>query len=395
MDAAAVPPERGERRLAPDLARGFMLLLIAMAYAGVYAGAGFGTEAAGGTPLDRGAAFATTLLLDNRAFPMFAILFGHGLAWTVARQSARGASEAEVRRLLRRRGLFLLLFGFVHALLVFPGEILASYGVAALATGWLLLRPTRAVTRAAAVFAAFYAVTVPLAMVGMSLGAAGAEGGEVYAVAGYLTAGDWAARLIGLPFGPVFIALAYPLFLLVVLGYRAGRAGLLDVPEAHRGLLARVAAVGVAVSVAGALPSALTAVGALEPGAVAQGLMMALQVLTGVFGGAGYAALFTLWAIRPDRGRGPLTRAVAEVGQRSLTFYILNSVLVAAVLHPDLAGMGPRVGGFGALVVAALVWLVGLGLAAWLARSARPGPLDALMRRLVHGGRRRAGPHAG
>ncbi|MFD3686393.1 DUF418 domain-containing protein [Nocardiopsis sp. NPDC058631] len=389
MGTTAGPPPRAERELAPDLARGFMLLLIAMAYAGVYAGAGFGTDAADSGPLDRGAAFATTLLLDNRAFPMFAILFGYGMAWMVSRQSARGTTDAEIRRLLRRRGLFLLLFGFVHALLVFPGEILTSYGLAALVTGWLLLRSTRAVTRAAVVFAAIYAVTVPLAMLAMSLGT-DLAGGEAYATAGYLTAEDWANRLFGLPFGPVFIAIAYPLFLLVVLGYRAGRAGLLDGPASHRTLLTRIAVVGVAVSVAGALPSALEAVGAFDAGTVGGGLLMALQVLTGVFGGAGYAALFTLWAIRLDRTRGPLTRAVAAVGRRSLTFYILNSVLVAVVLHPDLVGVGSRVGGFGALVVATLAWLVGLGLAAWLARSGRPGPLDALMRRLVHGGRRRA-----
>ncbi|MEE2039865.1 DUF418 domain-containing protein [Nocardiopsis sp. CT-R113] len=393
MDTTVVPPPRAERELAPDLARGFMLLLIAMAYAGVYTGAGFGTDAADAGPLDRGAAFATTLLLDNRAFPMFAILFGYGMAWTVSRQSARGTSDAEIRRLLRRRGLFLLLFGFVHALLVFPGEILTSYGVAALATGWLLLRSTRAVTRAAVVFAAIYAVTVPLAMLAMSL-STDLAGGETYAAPGYLTAEDWVARLGGLPFGPVFIAIAYPLFLLVVLGYRAGRAGLLDAPASHRTLLTRVAAVGVAVSVAGALPSALTAVGALEPGTVGGGLLMAAQVLTGVFGGAGYAALFTLVALRLDRTRGPLTRAVAAVGERSLTFYILNSVLVAVVLQPDLVGAGAWVGGSGALVVATLAWLVSLGLAAWLARSGRPGPLDALMRRLVHGGRRRGERHA-
>ncbi len=390
MDATAVPRPGTGRRLAPDLARGFMLLLIAMAYAGVYAGAGFGTDVSGEPLPDRIAALATTLLLDNRAFPMFAILFGYGMAWMVARQTARGTREEEVRRLLRRRGVFLLLFGFVHALLVFPGEILTSYGLAALVTGWLLLRPDRALVRAAAVFAALYALTVPLAMVGMNLGRRTA-GEEAYAVAGYLTAGDWVARLAGLPFSPLMVALAYPLFLLVVLGYLAGRAGLLDDPEAHRALLVRIAVAGVAVSLAGALPSALAAVGALEPGAVAGGLLMALQVLTGVCGGAGYAALFTLWAIRLERAPGPLTRAVAAVGQRSLTFYILNSVLVAVVLHPDLVGLGARVGGAGALAVALLAWLVGLGAAAWLERAGRPGPLDALMRRLVYGGGRARG----
>ncbi|MFE3457970.1 DUF418 domain-containing protein [Nocardiopsis aegyptia] len=378
------PTDRKDRKLAPDLARGAMLLLIAMAYASVYAGGGFGTDVSGEALPDRVAAFVTTLFLDNRAFPMFAILFGYGMAWMVARQTARGTADAEVRRLLRRRGLFLLLFGFVHAVLVFPGEILASYGLAALVTGWLLLRPNRVVVRAAVVFAVFYALAVPAAMILMAAGSAG--GSEDWGLPGYLTVGDWGMRLVSAPFSPLFIAVAYPLLLLVVLGYLAGRAGLLDDPVAHRALLTRIAVGGVAVSLAGALPSALVAVGAVDAGGLAVGLFMGLQVLTGVCGGAGYAALFTLWSIRLDRTGGVVTRAVAAVGRRSLTFYLLNSVLVAVALHPELMGLGTRVGGAGALAVAALAWCVSLVLAAWSERTGRPGPMDALMRRLVHGG---------
>ncbi len=380
-------PARAPRKLAPDLARGAMLLLIAMAYAGVYAGGGFGTDVSGEPFQDRAASLFTTLFLDNRAFPMFAILFGYGMAWLVSRQRARGTPEQEIRRLMRRRGGFLLLFGFVHAFFVFPGEILTSYGLAALVTGWLLLRSNKAIVRAAVVFAVLYVITVPLSMVGMAV-AGSADGAAEYALMpGYLSAEDWIARLVGLPFGPLFIAFAYPLLLLVVLGYRAGRAGLLDDPAAHRGFLTKVAVVGVSVSVLSALPIALTVQGVLSPGTVTEGLFMALQVLTGVFGGAGYAALFALWGIRLEQSRGPLTRAVAAMGQRSLTFYVLNSVLVAVVLQPDLVGLGSSAGAAGALLVAAAAWTVSLALATWLELRRRPGPLDQLMRRCVYGGR--------
>ena len=380
------PPPAAPRKLAPDLARGVMLLLIAMAYAGVYAGVGFGVGVSGEPLWDRIAVLFTTLFLDNRAFPMFAILFGYGMAWMVARQRARGTSEREVRRLLRRRGFFLLLFGLVHAVLVFPGEILTSYGFAALITGWLLFRSNRTIVRAAVVFSVFYALTVPVAMLGTAV-VESQQGVEAFTMPGYLTVGDWIERLVGVPFSPLFIAFAYPLLLLVVLGYRAGRAGLLDDPEAHRSLLTKIAVTGVGVSVLSALPSALTALGVLSPNAYTAGLFMGLQVLTGVLGGAGYAALFTLWSIRLERTMGPLTKAVAAMGRRSLTFYILNSVLVAVVLHRDLVGSGEPVGAAGALLVAALAWSISLVLAVFLELRGRPGPLDQLMRRCVHGGR--------
>jgi uncharacterized membrane protein YeiB len=131
------------------------------------------------------------------------------------------------------------------------------------------------------------------------------------------------------------------------------------------------------------LPAALIAVDALRPDVVSTGALLALQVLTGVLGGAGYAAAFGLLALRLDERRGPITRAVAAVGQRSLTFYLLNSVLVAVVLHHGLLGLGERVDSLGALAVALAVWLVALAVAAWMDRAGRPGPMDALLRRLV------------
>ncbi|OLL72492.1 hypothetical protein Ae168Ps1_0869 [Pseudonocardia sp. Ae168_Ps1] len=191
-------------------------------------------------------------------------------------------------------------------------------------------------------------------------------------------------RLWSLPASPLVVALGYPLFLLVVLGYLAGRAGLLDDPGAHRPLLRRIAAGGVAVSVAGAVPAALTAVGVLAVPPVTGGLLLALQVLTGVAGGAGYAALFALRGLRAEAAPGRIVRAVASAGRRSLTCYLLNSALVALLLQPDLVGLGPSAGTAGALLVAAFVWTATVLLADRLERAGRPGPADALLHRLVH-----------
>jgi uncharacterized protein len=41
--------------------------------------------------------------------------------------------------LLRRRSLWLIAFGFVHAALLMAGDILGSYGLASLWLGWLFL----------------------------------------------------------------------------------------------------------------------------------------------------------------------------------------------------------------------------------------------------------------
>lgn len=74
---------------------------------------------------------------------------------------------------------------------------------------------------------------------------------------------------------------------------------------------------------------------------------------------------------------------MAAIGKRSLTFYLLNSVLVALVLHPDLLGLAT--GPLGALGVAFAAWLVSLALAVVLERAGHAGPMEKLMRRGVYG----------
>lgn len=375
-----VPP--AERLVAPDLARGVMLLLIAMAYASVYIGAEFGAHSANDPWWDRVAVGVSAIFLDNRAFPMFAILFGYGLAWSVRRRLDRGVADRDIRRGLRRRAWWLLGIGVIHAILIYSGEILTSYGLAILLTGWLLFRSVRTLRVAAWVTGVFYLVTVPLVML---LYAWSRTMEPVASVAGYTSLEDWVARIVGAPISPIYLAVAYPLLVLVILGYLAGRAKLIEEPVVHRRQLRMIAVVGVGVSVLGGLPSALVFGGVVSVGWQTDGLIMALQVLTGILGGAGYVALFTLYADRlAQLWHGGVT-AVAAMGKRSLSFYLLNSALVALLLHPDLIGL--PTGALGALVVAAAVWLISLGLAVWLEQAGKPGPMEALLRRGIYGRR--------
>jgi hypothetical protein len=80
---------------------------------------------------------------------------------------------------------------------LFAYEVLASYGLAALLTGWLLLRSNRAINRAIGVFALWSVVTVPVAMVEF---AHAPEGTLV--MPGYLTLADWLDRAVPVPFFP-------------------------------------------------------------------------------------------------------------------------------------------------------------------------------------------------
>ncbi len=380
-----------ERSAAPDIARGFMLLLIALAHAPMYvttSDPGVVTHPTGGDALDRTITFLSLDLVDNRAYPMFAALFGYGMAMLVMRQRAAGTTAAAASRLLRRRGVFLFLFGFVHFVLIFPADILAPYGVAALALGWLLTRSHRALNKGVVISAV--AATVLTALFSVAIAVEGGGSGEE--IRGTVWAHDYGSavveRLGQAPFASLHILLAWPIPTAILVGAVAARRRYLDDPARHRALLGRVVLIGGSVSVLGGVPLALIGAGAWKAGDLAEGAVTALHVITGFAGGLAYAAAFGLFAARlQGRGRtpGPVAGALAAVGRRSLTCYLLQSALLALVLARVAFGVGDRIEATGAAVVGVCVWLTVLAVAVALERAGLRGPLDALMRRLVYG----------
>src|SRR5690606_25632974 len=130
-------------------ARGAMLLLIALANGtGVFFASTPGVEP---TPrgLERLVTIAQLELVNARAIPLFAFLFGYSLVQFTRRQEAAGSSPAAVRAVLLRRSCALLAFGAVHGILLYAGDILGTYGLIGLIFGLVLLHRGDRVHRAA------------------------------------------------------------------------------------------------------------------------------------------------------------------------------------------------------------------------------------------------------
>ncbi|MFG3441523.1 DUF418 domain-containing protein [Nonomuraea sp. NPDC047897] len=373
------------RALAPDLARGLMLLLIALAHAHMYLGghpAGFRGYTLDGDALDRLVAGVQILLVDGRALPMFAALFGYGLVQLANRQLATGRSWPQVRKVLRRRSLWLLAFGFCHALLLFFGDILGAYGLIGLVFVGLIRREDRTVLRAAV--AGLVAHVVVLAGFGL-LTISGPKGDTPAAMGDPMEA--LMMRLIGWSgMTPTYFAASVvPAFLF---GIWAARRRLLEDPLAHRDLLSRIAVLGTAVAIVGGVPLTLIDTQLWTPSDLTAVSAYAVHSLTGIAGGLAYAAIIGLVAARMRPGHpGPIVRALSACGQWSLTCYLLQSVIFVAVFTPYLGGLSTRVGDAAASGIAVLTWLATVVLAALLAPSGRRGPAEVLLRRLTYGRR--------
>ncbi|MQM25709.1 DUF418 domain-containing protein [Glycomyces albidus] len=379
-----------ERSLAPDLARGAMLLFIALAHAHMFLAhetTGFRGYAVDGTALDRVVAGLQVLFVDGRALPMFAGLFGYGLARLVQRRTASGADWPQARKLVRRRSWWLLAFGAAHAALLFFGDILAAYGFIGLVFTGLLAAKDRTLLRAAWIVMACHVLVV--AALGASAEAAGHANSSPTIVADPVEAVVMRLTVWSALTPTFYVVSVVPAF---AIGIWAARRRVLDEPGRHLPLLRRAAFAGIAIGVVGGLPLMLADTQLWHPEAPVAVAMYALHSVTGIPAGIGLAAFVALAAARNGNGgngakdtAGPLTRALAACGQRSLTCYLLQSVAFTALFTPYAGNLGAVLGDAAAFGVAVLIWAATVVLAAWMARAGMRGPFEVLLRRLTYG----------
>lgn len=374
------PTPVSERLLAPDLARGVMLLLIALAHSRMlHAGGNLLPKPAGGGPVDVAVQWLLTSVVDGRAAPLFGLLFGYGLVQMTRRQTGPGGDPANARRLIRRRGAWLIVFGIAHVVLLYSGDIIGSYGVFALlfagvvtwSSGrlWTVFAVTLAFGIAAATALQLVTADAPLAV------------GPTLLDSMVLRT----SALAVLPLAGLSVAPA------VLIGVWAGRMRLLEQPARFRRLLTRVVLVGFPIAVLGAQPVALQAVGVWTPGSATAGaLAEATFAATGVAGGLAYMAAIALVADRLGQRRGPVTNALVACGRRSMTFYIAQSPVWFVATEPALLDLGGRLGAATAAAVAVATWVATVVIAAALDRTGRRGPAEALLRRLTYGAGRTA-----
>ena len=399
---------RGVRYPSPDVARGFMLLLISLANITFWTGVA--RVSAPNDAADTAWLWVRTLLVDARSYPLFAMLFGFGLATMVNRRITSGArsyleslpgveagreptaqeeawareqATVDARRLVRRRGLWMVLFGAAHAVL-FSGDVIAAYGlVAVIFAGWLARKHwKRAAVLCAVVVVACVVITFVIESFMTSQGAASAT--DMHAGAGesattllsYVSHGvtSWAVNLSTTP-----ISLVVPA---MFLGARLADTDLIAHPERHRRLLTGVGLGGLGIGAVGGIGVAQWATGgSLNLWAVP------LHQVAGLAGACGWLALLALYAggPRPDGRLTGLRRLASNVGRRSMTAYLSQTFLFATIFLalPALTGMELHLGEAWAAGIAVAVWLVTVGLCAVLERGGHAGPFETLLRTAV------------
>ncbi|MBO3160210.1 DUF418 domain-containing protein, partial [Dermatophilus congolensis] len=303
--------------------------------------------------------------IDARAYPLFSILVGFGIATIASRATTTPT-------ILYRRAAALTLIGLLHSFL-FSGDVLATYGLTI-----ALLTPlitTKHPNTTALTITAFGFTALALAIttfIGFNPTDQTPESNGPYLF-------EWLGKTISsIPTTAVIPC--------IIIGIFIQRTTLLSHPHRHRRLLATTAATGLLIGALTAIPLTLTYIGITISPLIPW--TIALDTLGSYFGGLGWLALITLTLSYTNPTHHPTTsgyspRAIlTAIGKRSMTCYLLQSALFALLLP---ANSGP-VTEIHAAAIAVIIWLITALTATIFDRAGIPGPAEWVTRRLIYAG---------
>jgi len=325
--------------------------------------------------LDRAILAFLMAAIEMKAFALFSLLFGVGLAI----QFERLAANPRRALLLSRRLTVLLAIGLIHLLLIWNGDILVEYSLAGFIVLPLLWGPRWLLAVGAALLLAFYLVTPLLPPVVAWPTTAWLRDHVAAARQAYGTGGYFEILAFQIRELPVMLPLHVWVFprtiALFLFGMLAWRTDIIRRPAEHQGLLVAVALTGIVAGVA--LNLAEQRLSWLGAG------RFSLDRLAGVLLAIGYAAA-ALAALNTRTGSKLLAWA-APLGRMAFTNYLLQSVICSWIFFGYGFGLFGRTGVLTALAIGTSIYVAQVLFSAQWLRYFRFGPVEWLWRSLMYG----------
>lgn len=332
-----------------------------------------------GTSLDRALYAILMIGIDLKAFALFSLLFGVGLAIQYDHLSASSRRTA----LLVRRLAFLLLIGAAHLVLIWNGDILFEYAIAGFVVLPLLFCRLRVLAVAGIALLALFLVAsflpevMPMPSRAWMMQTV-AEARRIYGSGGF--AEVLAFRIHELPgYLPLHVFMFPRTVALMLLGAVAWRADLFRAGSRASRSLPIVASIGL---LAGGVLAVSQANGWLHLGWRAE---LALERVSTVLLAFGYAAII-VWATNWASARKMLAWA-APIGRMAFTNYLMQSVIFGWVFYGYGLGLFGQLGVTAALAIGIGVYILQIVFSAYWLRHFLYGPVEWLWRSAMYGTR--------
>lgn len=365
-----------KRQTLPDQLRGFALLGIIVVNMPFLAVSNIGIwEMQLSNLSDKVVAFLIMALAQGKFYLLFAFLFGYSLTLIL-----KSRSTNSIKKYLRRL-VGLALLGAGHAYLFFIGDILMSYALLGLVLLLFIGRSMRTV-----LFASVFSYLIGLVLLTLvffeTLGTESSAGGFISnpdALDKALT-GSFLDSVVGRA-NAIPEALLVQLFInwfpamsMFLLGLAAGRIGLLSDPTKNKTLWRKCVIVGVFVGLPAGIASAWLALVPEDPNGVygIAGVVVGFALAPAL--SAGYVGAIALLSHRR------FMSYTEPAGRMSLTGYLGESILLAAIFCGWGLGLFGLLSLTQALIVALGVWIaLEIFAKLWL-RNFAYGPFEWILR---------------
>lgn len=401
-NSGGMSPVRGsERVVALDVLRGMGIVGILFVNIGLFSGAQqllpvAPTEA---LPIyDRVVEFIISAFAEGKFISTLAFLFGLGFAWQGMRAEERGESSG---RLLLKRVSVLGLFGLIHAVFIWSGDILLTYAI----MGFVLILFRRRRPKTLLIWAGI-SIGLPLLFLVLAIAS----------FALFLTFGDpdQASQAGTFPFAEsladsareAYNSGSYPemviqrlrelallaigiffigpfVFSMMLTGAAVARAGWMRNLGSHRAGIKRAAKIGLSVG----LPLNIAYGVSLIFDPASTGLIGLVGLFCWLSGAPilaiGYMASMTLFVLR--RPESAVAYRLSSVGRLALSNYLTQSIVMTAIFY-GLAIYG-ELGITASLGIALVLLAIQLALSPVYLRHFSSGPVEWLWRRLTYGKR--------
>jgi uncharacterized protein len=384
------------RHILPDLVRAFAVLGIALVNVAYFAYPGEVTYHDGGlnTPADQAAYFGVNAFFLFKAYTLFSLMFGVGLAYQMQSAARRGLPFG---RRYTRRLLGLVILGALHVTFTFIGDVLMVYAVIGAILYVFKDKTVKSLLRWGITLIVLQCVII-LLFAGLlymgevyapdemekSLTEMKSNFPTYYAIYGNgnfqdIAAQRWKDWVGYLAFsGPTQMPGILAFF---VLGLAMVKSGVIADPKAAVWSKARKIAlpIGVVISFYAAYLTATTE----NQISSAATVSFALMTFGAAFSTLGYMGILAKWAAGPDT---VFKTFVARGGTATLSAYLLQSLIMSFIFCGYGLGLYGQIGAAGCISIALATGIFTLVFASLSRAKFAHGPFEYILRRFTYWG---------
>jgi uncharacterized protein len=327
--------------------------------------------------LDNAIQTVLTMAVELKAFALFSMLFGLGLAI----QYDRLAQNPRRLVLLVRRLVILLMIGLMHLFLIWNGDILTEYSLAGFIALPCLYGPRWLPATGAAIFMGLYLAMpllppiVPWPTIAW-LKQHVVEANDVYGSGGFLEI--LAFRIRETPaFLPLHVAVFPRTIALFLFGMFVWRTGIMRAPAKHGFLLLIVAIIGVVAGGSLTIAADSRALSGLGPA------RFSIEELATALLAMGYGAAIVDFA--DTRAGKTMLAWAAPLGRMAFTNYLAQSIIFGWIFYGYGLGLFGHIGVTAALAIGICVYVAQVLISLQWLRYFRFGPVEWIWRKLMYG----------